>query len=300
MLKFKRVSLVIACIICVSLALSQNVRGIGNGATTNSGINTNSISTVTLEKPSFKYYCINELINRDAKTVGLKMISNVKDQNYYEDNLKDVLLTTNSTDKTSKDILNTGMPLTYENTRLLKIIKGKDSYLGIYGVDWSEGRYLVSLDLHTKKINYALDFINYIYSPDYVKESKDYVYQQLVWAMESDGILYVSNSHMTYASSSKGMNSYITAIRLSDKKVIWRSNSLVANSMNFVIIGDSIISGYGFTAEPDFLYTINKYNGKTLRSFKLKDAPESIVYKNQKLYIKTYSRKYTFNVELKK
>jgi hypothetical protein len=49
----------------------------------------------------------------------------------------------------------------------------------------------------------------------------------------------------------KGRNAYLSAIDLGTKKTLWRSPALVANARTFVVTGDHIVAGYGFTAEPD-------------------------------------------------
>jgi hypothetical protein len=41
-----------------------------------------------------------------------------------------------------------------------------------------------------------------------------------------------------------------------------RSPALVPNAGNFVLLNDRIISGYGFTTEPDYLYAIDRATGQ--------------------------------------
>jgi hypothetical protein len=77
---------------------------------------------------------------------------------------------------------------------------------------------------------------------------------------------------------------------------LWRSQPLVCNANNFVIINDVIICGYGFTAEPDFLYLIDKTTGEILQQIKVKTAPEYLIQKDNKLYVRTYDRDYLFEV----
>lgn len=109
-------------------------------------------------------------------------------------------------------------------------------------------------DRNSLEIIYTLDFSNYCYAPEYISEDYYLTKQKIDWVVIKDNILFVSNSHITYAISSNNMNAYITAIDLSDMALIWRTDSLVSNAINFQIIDDVIISGYGFTDEPDFLY----------------------------------------------
>ena len=76
------------------------------------------------------------------------------------------------------------------------------------------------------------------------------------------GILYVETAHPTYAKSSYGRNAYVSAIDVKKRKLLWRSPALVANAAHFVLLNDTIVSGYGFTAEPDYLYALDRATGK--------------------------------------
>lgn len=51
---------------------------------------------------------------------------------------------------------------------------------------------------------------------------------------------------------------YITALDKITGKVLWRTKPLISNAANFEIIEDTLIAGYGFTAEPDYLYLLDK------------------------------------------
>ncbi len=165
-----------------------------------------------------------------------------------------------------------------------------------YGSNFSEGYLLNIYDYKTKERLYSLDFLNYRYSPDYIKADFDYVQQRINWAAIKDGILYVSNSHNTYAKSSNNMNAYITAIDLADMSVIWRTDALVSNSNNFLIIDNVILCGYGFTDEKDYLYQINRNNGKILKKTSVKSAITYMVKKGTSLYVRTYNTDYIFKI----
>ncbi|WP_167956520.1 PQQ-binding-like beta-propeller repeat protein [Anaerosporobacter faecicola] len=166
----------------------------------------------------------------------------------------------------------------------------------VYGGNYAEGYKLYIYSKKNGEIVYKLDFSNYRYSSKYVKEDYDYVQQEIKWAKIVGNVLYVSNSHDTYAKSSYNMNAYITAIDLSTYKILWRSSPLVANCTNFEIIGNVIICGYGFTDEKDYLYQLNRTNGKVISKIALKTAPEYIIKKGSKLYVRTYNTDYVFKI----
>jgi hypothetical protein len=137
---------------------------------------------------------------------------------------------------------------------------------------------------------YAFDFAKYAWPPRYVRSDKEFVYEQVVWAKEAGGTLYVETAHSTYAYSSYGLNAYINAIDLKTKKLRWRSPALVANAQNFVVAGDTLVSGYGFTKEPDYLYALDRRNGHVLARLLLPSAPDRIALHGRTVDVDTYDR----------
>ncbi len=142
-----------------------------------------------------------------------------------------------------------------------------------------------------------LEFTEYMYAPDLVEADRDYVDERVRDAKIRNGVLYVSVSHLTYAESAPS-NAYIAAISLDDYSVIWKSEPLVCNSYNFEIVDDIIFTGYGFTAEPDYLFQIDRLTGTVLEQYKIKSKADYIIYKDDKLYVRTYDTDYVFEVTM--
>lgn len=107
---------------------------------------------------------------------------------------------------------------------------------------------------------------------------------------EADGVLYVETSHLTFASATKGRNAYVSAVDLDVRKTLWRSPALVANARTFVLAGDLIVAGYGFTAEPDYLYLLDRRTGNVLDRLAVPSAPEVIKLRANRLHVRTYDR----------
>lgn len=144
---------------------------------------------------------------------------------------------------------------------------------------------------------YAFDFRRYAWPPRIAPGDREFVYEQVVWAKEADtGLLYVETAHSTYARSSYGLNGYLNAIDLKTKKLRWRSPALVANADNFVLLGGVIVSGYGFTDEPDYLYAIDRANGHVVGRVLLPTGPERIVRHGNLLTVDTYDHRVTVRV----
>lgn len=136
---------------------------------------------------------------------------------------------------------------------------------------------------------YAFDFRNYVWPPRIAPGEREFVDERVVWANEVPaGILYVETSHSTYARSSYGLNAYLNAIDVKRKKLLWRSRALVANADNFVLLNEVIVSGYGFTAEPDYLYAVSRETGRVLARLPIPSAAERIIRRGRTLYVKTY------------
>lgn len=141
-------------------------------------------------------------------------------------------------------------------------------------------RYLVN---NTSQV-YAFDFVNFVRPPNGAW------LEELTWARQVDRVLYVEHTHLTYTSATRGRNAYISAIDLDAGKTLWRSPALVANARTFVVQEDLIVSGYGFTAEADFLYLLDRRTGKVLDRLLVPSAPEVIRLRGDRLHVRTYDR----------
>ena len=157
----------------------------------------------------------------------------------------------------------------------------------VFGKDGSTGRYLLAYDRKGHDL-YGFDLKNYAWPPRIRPGDRDLVYEQPVWAQEAGGVLYVETAHSTYGSSSYGQNGYVTAIDLKTRRAIWRSAALVANGGTFLVSGRYLVTGYGFTAEPDYLYLLDRFTGKVADRLALPSAPETITFKGSLIRVRTY------------
>ncbi|MBR6328127.1 MAG: hypothetical protein IKR68_00595 [Lachnospiraceae bacterium] len=103
---------------------------------------------------------------------------------------------------------------------------------------------------------------------------------------------------MTYAED-QPCTGYIVAVDMKDGSLLWRSDMRVANGVNFILGDEVLICGYGFTQEDDFLYVLSTKTGRTLKSIKLKNAPDYFLPTGDELYVLTYDTAYDFLVERK-
>lgn len=187
--------------------------------------------------------------------------------------------------------LPSGIPESYLGKPLIQAIHGSDSTLLLYGPDLSGGRFLIAMDGKTGTFKYGYDFANF--------EGEGSMEQRLRWAVEKGGVLYVSHAHSGYAKDSGGKNAYLTALDVKTGQILWRSRALVANAWTFAVLDAGIVSGYGFTAEPDFLYLIDRENGAVLTKAKLKSGPEHILVQDGKIYVRSYDTDSVFELRKK-
>jgi hypothetical protein len=146
-------------------------------------------------------------------------------------------------------------------------------------------------------LRYPFDFKTYAWAPRIVPADREFAFQQVVYAnLSEDEILFVETAHQTYAKSTYGLNGYLNAIGPRRRKLLWRSPAQVANAQNFVLLNETIVSGYGFTAEPDSLYAIDRATGRVKGRVLMPSAPERIARHGNVLTVDTYDHRVTVRV----
>lgn len=242
-----------------------------------SWVDKNKIS-VMLDKPSWEYYCA----DGNAKPVATNQISVfLKEPNDITDDYKWF----NMLDIVEPDRLR------YVDDTYEYVLSGVDSS----NLEWYP--YIMDIyDRKTGEIRYNIDFSNYYEPDEYVVGDKRFVEESIHWSTYEDGVLYVSNFHNTYASSAPH-NGYITAFDVNNGfKVLWRTEPLTVNSNNFVIDGDAIYCGYGFTDEDDFVYVVDKKTGKRMQQIKVKTGPDWLYVMDDVLFVRCYDTDYRFEI----
>jgi len=167
----------------------------------------------------------------------------------------------------------------------------------VLGPDWRGGVRVAVLGADGAPRG-LFDFAAWSRAPIATPGDEAFVEQRVRWAEVHDDVLYVATGHSTYAKSSGGKNAFVSAIELRDGALRWQSAPLVSNGENFLTIGDWIVCGYGFTAEPDALFVLDRATGNTVTRAPLPSGPSNLVLKDGTLFVRTYDHDLTFRLEL--
>ncbi len=97
-----------------------------------------------------------------------------------------------------------------------------------------------------------------------------------------------------YANESGGKNGYFAAYDARSGELLWVSDPLTGNAGEALVSGGSIVTGYGFTAEPDFVFVLDLATGKTEQKIPVKSGPELMRLKDDRLFVRTYDTDYVF------
>ena len=168
-----------------------------------------------------------------------------------------------------------------------------------YSLENSSSFYTYMLDIRDEDDNYlgTLDFSQYRVPFNVVEEEKAFaeVWLHYAWIDPEKNVVYASLAHSTYAESGPETG-YIVAVDLSDGHLIWRTPSLTCNSNNFCVLEDTIICGYGFTAEDDYIYQVDINTGIVYKKIKVKSSPDILFIKDGHLFVRCYNTDYDFAI----
>jgi hypothetical protein len=89
----------------------------------------------------------------------------------------------------------------------------------------------------------------------------------------SGGVLYFNEACQSYSGGAGADCSSLVAVDPVAKRVLWRTKPLTSNN-RFVVRGCYIVAGYGFTAEPDAVFLVDRANGRVLQTIPVASAPE--------------------------
>lgn len=91
----------------------------------------------------------------------------------------------------------------------------------------------------------------------------------------ADGVLYFNEACESYSREAGGKCSSLVAVEPLTKTVVWRTPPLVSNNV-FLVHDRYLISGYGFTDEPDALFVVRRSDGKIMQKIHIPSAHQGL------------------------
>lgn len=189
------------------------------------------------------------------------------------------------------------IPPAFGKFPLVQAIRQDPYNILFYGPDYSGGRFVAVQQAGSGELVAFFDFAAWQFAPESEPGERMFVDQRASWAFVDAGVLYLSFGHHTYAKSSRGRNAYLSAIDLASGELLWRSDPLVANASTFVVLPGHILTGYGFTAEPDHLFVLDRATGKTLSKLKVKSGPDYLLMRDGRLHVRCYDQDYAIDLK---
>lgn len=192
---------------------------------------------------------------------------------------------------TSNEYRYEGDPMGEDHVRFR--ISTNGYHVFFYGPTWGHAMKMIITDAAETKLYRAYDFSNYMVSPGAVRANCLGATQSLNDVIIEGNIMYIVFATNTYKESTKGETGYIAAIDLRNDETIWTTQPMTAG-WKMAIEGNSIITGYGMTDEPDYVHVVDKYSGQRVQRIWVKKSPSYVVIQGRKAYVRTYSFDYVF------
>lgn len=147
------------------------------------------------------------------------------------------------------------------------------------------GRYVALVEGDTVERVFDLDAFRH--PPKANPQWKQFATQEVTYAQERDGVLYVCNGGGSYAREVYGKKGFLSSLDATTGRLLWRSAPLTCNA-TFAIAGEHIISGYGFTDEPDFVFVVRRSDGGIVQRVPIASGPHAITLDGARVHVETY------------
>jgi hypothetical protein len=120
---------------------------------------------------------------------------------------------------------------------------------------------------------------------------------EMCWFEAIDDLIYFNTTYNGYADIRDNKTGYLYCLDITRKEIVWSTRNLISSYRGFTVHKDHVLTGYGFTAEPDFLYIIDRFNGDITQTIPIKTAHEHIIIKNSMCYVRTYNMNYVYTIK---
>jgi hypothetical protein len=173
-------------------------------------------------------------------------------------------------------------PKSYKGQPLMAIWSTSTRRFFVYGKDIYKARYLLAEAAVGGRIEHAFD-------------AK--AYGSIAWAEIVGEMLYLSNTAGNL-SAADGGGARIYAVNLASNSLQWSSPKKTCHGQ-FAVIAGSLVCGYGFTGEPDYIYVLDRFDGALIQTVKLKTAADWLIQKGEKLYVRCYNTDDVYSIVIR-
>jgi hypothetical protein len=127
--------------------------------------------------------------------------------------------------------------------------------------------------------------------------ASDYVMPfNTITAVERAGAaVWLSLEAHGYAKDFPRGSSYVVAADLCEGRAVWKSDYLTSNGP-ILLLGDYLVTGYGFTDEPRTLYVLSAHTGEVVQKLALPGSPQGMALMSGLLVVRTNHGVATFVV----
>jgi len=112
----------------------------------------------------------------------------------------------------------------------------------------------------------------------------------------ADGRLYLNEGCQSYSREAGGACSSLLRVDPAAGEVDWRTPPLTSNNV-ILLHGPYVVAGYGFTAEPDSLFLIDRATGRIVDRQPLDSAHSYLEMEAGELVVVTTNQVYVFGIE---
>jgi hypothetical protein len=173
-------------------------------------------------------------------------------------------------------------PKSYKGQPLVAVWQGATRKFFAYGEQIYRARYLLAEAEGGEKIEHAFDAE---------------AYGTVAWAEIDGGTLYLSNTPGNLSAAKDG-GARVFAIDLGNNSLKWSSPEKTCHGQ-FAVIAGSLVCGYGFTGEPDFIYVLDRFSGDLIQTIKLKTAADWLIKKGDRLHVRCYNTDEIYQIEIR-
>jgi hypothetical protein len=177
----------------------------------------------------------------------------------------------------------TDIPTTYADANLGAIIPDQATsspLILIYG-----GRYVAVV--RGDEAERVFDLETFRHPPKVDPKQKDFSAEDATYAQQRDGVLYVCNGGGSYARDVYGKKGFLSAMDATTGELRWRSAPLTC-SATFAMADDYLVTGYGFTGEPDFVFLVRRSDGAIVQKVPIESGPDKIELSGNHVHVESY------------